>query len=153
MKLNVPTESGMYNTNHLIFVDNLKLMAKSNEVLKMLIEETKEFFKAIELEMNKYKSTTNTEVCAEDAAFIEGIQSFKYLGIIETALNSLSKESFKKVRNEIIKRTKRLYEINLKSKNLFKGINEHVYIINYNIGILKLESKDFKSLDDDIRSL
>jgi Reverse transcriptase (RNA-dependent DNA polymerase) len=43
-KLNVPTDSGMYATNHLLFVEDLKLMAESDEELKMLMKETKEFF-------------------------------------------------------------------------------------------------------------
>ena len=153
-KVNVATESGMYCTNHLLFVDDLKLIAESDEVLKMLMEETKEFFKAIGLEMNKDKSATNTEACTEDATLLEGIQGYKYLGITETALSSISEESFKKIRDEIIKGTKRLCETNLNSKNLFKGINEHaISVINYHIGILKLEPKEFKSLDDEIRKV
>jgi hypothetical protein len=46
-KVDVPTDSGMYATNHLIFVDDLNLMAESDEELKMLIKETKKFYKAI----------------------------------------------------------------------------------------------------------
>lgn len=153
-KVSVPTESGMYVTNHLLFVDDLKLMAESEEVLKLLMEETKEFFKAIGLEMNKEKSATNTEVCAEDATLIEGSQCYKYLGITETATSNISEESFKRVRSEIIKRTERLCKTNLNSRNLFKGINEHaISVINYHIGVLKLEPSDFKSLDDDIRKI
>ena len=73
MKVNVPTETGMYVTNHLLFVDDLKLIAESDEVLMQLMKETKEFFKAVGLEMNKDKSATNTEACAEDATLLEGI--------------------------------------------------------------------------------
>jgi hypothetical protein len=58
----------MYATNHLLFVDDLKLMAESDEDLKMFMKETKEFFKAIGLEMNKDKSATNTEACAKDVS-------------------------------------------------------------------------------------
>ena len=153
-KVNVPTESGMYITNHLLFVDDLKLMAENDEVLKQLMRETNGFFKAIGLEINKDKSATNTETCAEDATILEGTQSYKYLGIIETANSSISKESFEKVRNEIIKRTKRLCETKLNAKNLFKSINEHaVSVINYHIGVLKLEPSDFKAIDDDIRKV
>ncbi|KAM0679505.1 hypothetical protein GINT2_002349 [Glugoides intestinalis] len=94
-KVTVPTESGMYVTNHLLFIDDLKLMAESDEILKALMEETKEFFKAIGLEMNKDKSAINTEACSEDATLLEGIQSYKYLGITETASSSISEDSFK----------------------------------------------------------
>jgi Reverse transcriptase (RNA-dependent DNA polymerase) len=67
-KVNVPTDSGMYATTHLHFVDDLKLMAESDEELKTLMKETKEFFKAIGLEMNKDRSAINTEACAEDVS-------------------------------------------------------------------------------------
>ena len=118
------------------------------------MEESKNFFKAVGLEMNKDKSATNTEACAEDATLLEGVQSYKYLGITETACSSISKETFIKVRDEIIKRTKRLCETNLNSKNLFKGINEHaISVINYHIGDLKLEPSNYKKLDDEIRKV
>src|SRR5690606_35945729 len=108
----------------------------------------------IGLEMNKDKSATNTEACAEDATLLEGIQSYKYLGITETATSSIPKETFIKVRDEIINRTKRLCETKLNSKNLFKGINEHaISVINYHIGVLKLEPSDFSKLDDEIRKV
>ena len=60
-------------------------MAESEEVLKQLMKETKELFRIVGLEMNKDKSATNTEACAEDATLLEGIQSYKYLGITETS--------------------------------------------------------------------
>jgi Reverse transcriptase (RNA-dependent DNA polymerase) len=60
-KVNVPTDYGMYATNHLLLVDDLKLMAESDEELKMLMKETKEFYKAIGLEMNKEKPAAKTE--------------------------------------------------------------------------------------------
>ena len=104
--------------------------------------------------MNKEKSATNTEACAEDATLLEGIQSYKYLGITQSACSSISEESFTKVRNEIIERTKRFCETKLNSKNLFKGINEHaISVINYHIGVLKLEPSDFKTIDDEIRKV
>jgi hypothetical protein len=51
----------MYATKHLPFLDDLKLMVESDEELKMLMKETKEFFKAIRLGMNKDKSAAYTE--------------------------------------------------------------------------------------------
>lgn len=136
-KVSVPTDSGMYITNHLLFIDDLKLLAETESELKSMMEETKEFFGDIGLEMNKDKSATNTESLAGDATLLEGLQSYKYLGIIETACSTISKESFEKVRNEIIKRVQRLCETKLNAKNLFKAINEHaVSVINYHIGVL-----------------
>ena len=153
-KLNIPTESGTYITNHLLFIDDLKLLAESDKVLKELMKETKEFFRTIGLEMNKDKSATNTEACAKEAKLLEGIGSYKYLGITETACSSISEDTFIKVRNEIINRTKRLCETNLNAKNLFKAINEHaISVINYHIGVLKLEPSEFSKIDDEIRKV
>jgi hypothetical protein len=80
--------------------------------------------------------------------FLEGIENYKYMGIVETACSSISSETFMKVRNEIIKRTRRLCETHLNSGNLFKRINEHaISVINYHIGISKIwMSKSEKSL-------
>ena len=63
----------MFLTNHLLFVDDLKLLAQSDEDLKLLMEETRTFFKTVGLEMNRNKSATNTEACAEDATLLEEI--------------------------------------------------------------------------------
>lgn len=38
-KINLPTDSGMYISNHLLFIGDLKLMAESDDVLKQLMEE------------------------------------------------------------------------------------------------------------------
>ena len=103
----------MYITNHLLFVDDLKLLAESEETLKLLMKETKGFFDTVGLELNKDKSATNTEACSEDTTLLEGIQSYKYLGITQNACSSISEESFKKVRDEILKRTKKSCETKL----------------------------------------
>lgn len=39
----------LYSTNHLLVIDDLKLMAYDDRVLKMLVNETKTFFDAIGL--------------------------------------------------------------------------------------------------------
>lgn len=40
-------------TNHLLFIDDLKLFAHSEDTLKNMVDETENFFKTIGLEMNK----------------------------------------------------------------------------------------------------
>ena len=51
-------------------------------------------------------------------------------------------------------RVRRLCETKLSAKNLFKAINEHVIsVINYHIGVLKLEPEKFVKLDDSIRKI
>ncbi|KAF7684673.1 hypothetical protein TCON_0138 [Astathelohania contejeani] len=62
------------------------------------------------------------------------------------------RESFKKVRRELLAKVYGLYESNFYSKNLFKAINEHaISLVNYHIGLQHLESADFLKLDHKIR--
>ena len=85
---------------------------------------------------------------------MEGKESYKYLGIIETANSTISKDSFEKVRNEISKRVMNLCESKLNAINLFKAINEHeVSVINYHIGLIKLEPEEYVKLDESIRKV
>lgn len=82
-KVTVKTEKEYHSTNHLLFIDDLKLLSKDEPTLHAMMEETKELFKTIGLKMNKDKSATNGNVCTEDAQLLENRQGYKYLGIIE----------------------------------------------------------------------
>ena len=95
-KVSVNSESGMFTTNHLLFIDDLKLLSESEEELRRIMNEMNEFFDAIGLQMNKNKSATNSISCKEEVTLLEGRDSYKYLGIIETANSIISKESLRK---------------------------------------------------------
>ncbi|KAF7682822.1 hypothetical protein TCON_1965 [Astathelohania contejeani] len=58
------------------------------------------------------------------------------------------RESFKKVRHELLARVNRLCNSDLDSKILFKAINEHV---NYYIRLQLLVPADFLKFDHEIR--
>ncbi|TBT98549.1 hypothetical protein CWI39_2383p0010, partial [Hamiltosporidium magnivora] len=66
-KVTVQTDAESYSTNHLLFIDDLKLLAKDSSTLKI----------------NKEKSATNDTCCEDTATFLEGVNVYKYLGIIE----------------------------------------------------------------------
>ena len=151
-KVSVKTDKGYNTSNHLLFIDDLKLLAEKDDVLVAMLEETKRFFKTIGLEMNKDKSATNTSSCSEDAQLLEGKESYKYLGITESSTSEVTPESLNKIRTEILKRTRELCKTRLNAKNLFKAINEHaISLINYHIGVLKLGPDDFAMIDQLIR--
>ncbi|EQB59819.1 hypothetical protein NAPIS_ORF02647 [Vairimorpha apis BRL 01] len=153
-KVGVQTDDKRFVTNHLLFIDDLKLLAESDVVLKLMKEETKNFFRCVGLEMNKDKSATNCMGCSDDAVVLEGSQGYKYLGITEDASSTIKKETFEKVKTEILARVERLCSTKLNGKNMIRAINEHaISVINYHIGLLKLEPEDFKSLDFDIRQV
>lgn len=48
-----------------------------------MIEETKKFFKVIDLEMNIDKLATNNKLCSQSAKVFEGLVGYKYLGVTE----------------------------------------------------------------------
>ncbi|KAM0677692.1 hypothetical protein BDAP_001590 [Binucleata daphniae] len=108
--------------------------------------------KIVGLEINKEKSATNSTLCSHDTTYLDSKKSYKYLGITETNKTTVLDESYHKIKKEILESVERLCKTNLNAINLFKAINEHVVsVIDYHIGVLKLEPKDFNMLDDDIR--
>ena len=123
-KVSVKTDYGYHNTNHLLFIDDLKLISKDETNLVAMLNETKEFFKTIGLEMNKEKSATNSGGCSEDAKLLEGPQGYKYLGITESHASEVTPESLSRIKAEMIKRTRKFYKTKLSTMNLFKAINE-----------------------------
>ena len=49
-KVSISLESGMnYTTNHLLFIDDLKLLSESAEELERMMSETKDFFEILDL--------------------------------------------------------------------------------------------------------
>ncbi|KAF7679733.1 hypothetical protein TCON_2472 [Astathelohania contejeani] len=76
----------------------------------------------------------------------------KYLGIIENRGSNIAKESFEKVKREMIMRVDRLCNSNLNAKNLFKAINEHaISLITHHIGLQNLEPADFAAIFQEVR--
>ncbi|KAL6120527.1 hypothetical protein NUSPORA_02731 [Nucleospora cyclopteri] len=118
------------------------------------MDETKRFLAVVELEINKSKSATNSPVCEADVMIIEGTQGYKCLGVIENSKSEDTGETAEKIRTELLARVERLCQTKLNGLNLFKAVNEHaISLINYYIGILKLELDDYARLDNTIRTL
>ena len=52
-KIQIPlSDQKSYSTNHLLFIDDLKILAESDSTLQIITTETKRFFITIRLEMN-----------------------------------------------------------------------------------------------------
>ncbi|KAL6120577.1 hypothetical protein NUSPORA_02671 [Nucleospora cyclopteri] len=151
-KVTAHSEDGTYACNHLLFIDDLKLLACDDSDLKGLLDETKRFFEVVGLEINKDKCTTNSPVCENDATLMDGTQGYKYLGIIENSKSEDTGETAEKIKVELLARVERLCKTKLNSKNLFRAINEHaISLVNYYIGVLKIEPDDFARLNEEIR--
>ncbi|KAI4293398.1 hypothetical protein PAPHI01_2672 [Pancytospora philotis] len=141
-----------HGVNHLLFVDDLKLFARNDNHLATLAAETTAFFKAVGFEMNKEKSATNSEVCADVAELLDGATGYKYLGITEDMTGTPKRETFERIKMELLCRVERLCATQLNAHNLIHGINEHaISLINYYVGVLRLEPQDYEELDCAIR--
>ncbi|TBU08033.1 reverse transcriptase [Hamiltosporidium tvaerminnensis] len=140
-KVTVQTDAESHSTNHLLFIDDLKLFAKDGSTLRI--------FKKIGLEINKEKSDTDDTCCYDTATLLEGVSVYKYLGIIEDCRGIPTRSAFEEVQSKLISRVERLCHTRLNAKNLFSAINQHaISLINYYIGVLRLEPADFSKLDD-----
>ncbi|MGL5716602.1 MAG: RNA-directed DNA polymerase [Paraclostridium sp.] len=153
-KINIHCNEVTHASNHLLFIDDLKLIASDKENLKRMINEVETFFGKIGLEINKEKSATNETECSENAVLMEGCKGYKYLGIIENSRSQQSAESFKNIKEEMLARIERILKSKLNGKNTIRAINEHaISLLNYYVGVLELGPNDFKEMDKSIRQL
>lgn len=118
-----------HSTNHLLFIDDLKLLATSGDNLKAMVEESKKLFKTIGLEVNAEKSATNEESCTDTGALLDGLGVYKYLGIIEDSTGQPTRISFVKVKDEMLARVGRLCCSKLNAKNLFSKLTSMQYLL------------------------
>ncbi|TBU05341.1 hypothetical protein CWI36_0646p0040, partial [Hamiltosporidium magnivora] len=104
---------------------------------------------------HKQKEVIQNDTCCEDTAtLLEGVGVYKYLGIIEDSRGIPTRSSFEEVQSKLISRVERLCHTRLNAKNLFSAINQHaISLINYHIGVLRLEPADFSKLDDAVRAV
>ncbi|TBU10889.1 reverse transcriptase, partial [Hamiltosporidium tvaerminnensis] len=124
-KVTIKTDAESHATNHLLFIDDLKLLAEDGQTLEEMTEEVKKFMNNIGLEINKEKSATNDPCCEDTATLLEGIGVYKYLGIIEDSRGIPTSKSFEEVQTKLIARVERLCRTRLNARNLFQAINQH----------------------------
>ena len=154
-KVTVPALDGdHYTSNHLLFIDDLKLFAERDEVLDKMMAETEKFFNVVGLEMNKAKSATNCSVC-EDKAIVMGVtEGYKYLGITENCNSEVTRENVERIHREILNRVEKICKSGLNSRNTITAINEYALsLINYYIGTIPMEHSEYQRIDDDVRKM
>ncbi|TBU13754.1 hypothetical protein CWI38_0345p0030 [Hamiltosporidium tvaerminnensis] len=122
-KVTIKIDAEFPATNHLSFIDDLKLLSKEQQTLEEMTEEVLNFMNNVELEINKERSGTNDPCCKDTATLLEGIGVYKYLEIIEDS-------------REIPKAIEKLCRTRLIARNLFQAINQHaISFLNYYIGL------------------
>ncbi|KAF7683829.1 hypothetical protein TCON_0968 [Astathelohania contejeani] len=91
-----------------------------------IVKKTVSIFKLIGLEINREKSATNNSQCENTATLLDDTEVYKYLGIIEDHSSNIMRESFEKVRRELLARVNRLCDSNLNSKKFVQS-NKQAY--------------------------
>ncbi|TBT98011.1 hypothetical protein CWI36_2587p0010 [Hamiltosporidium magnivora] len=125
--------------------NDIKLLAEDGQTLEEMTEVVKKFMNNIGLEINKENSATNDPCREYTANILKRIGVYKYLGIIEDS---------REVQTKLLARVERLFCTRLNARNLFQAIHQHaISLLNYHIGVLRLEPADFSKLDDAVRAV
>ena len=121
--------------NHLMYMDDIKLFAKNERELETLIHAVRIHSQDIGMEFGIEKSamlvmksgkrhmTDGMELPNHDRIrTLEEKETYKYLGILE-AYTIKQVQMKDTIRKEYLRRTRKLLETKLSSRNLIKGIN------------------------------
>ena len=153
-KVAIKTDNEHYVTNHLLFIDDLKLYSEKEDILKAMSDETEKFFGVVGLERNRSKSATNCESCENIAIPLSANEGYKYLGITENRRSEVSKETYERIHTEILKRVESICKTRLNGKNTISAINEYALsVMNYYIGAIPMEYNDYLRIDDEVRKM
>lgn len=146
-------EANEIRRNHLAYIDDMKLMARTEEELRQMCKTTEECLEAIGLELNAKKSASNIEEAIGKK--MEGHDVYKYLGIIEDNSSRIEKEKNKEaIKNKIIERVDKITNTNLTGKNMIHAINEYaITLIDYHTGLVDMKEKDHQEIDKEIKKV
>ena len=144
--------------NHLVYMDDIKLFAKSRQEIESLVYTTNIFFKDICMEIGTAKCNVvalsrghlvNTEdiplPSGESILQLEHGGAYKYLGILEA--DSIKHEQVKSIlMQEYKRRVRKLLRTKLTSRNLILAINTYaVPLLRYSGGIIKWTQAELAS--------
>ena len=146
--------------NHLLFMDDLKIYAESDEKLSQLIEAVREFSRDINMEfgldkcskctIRKGKKIAAENIELENGDCIEDLaddSSYKYLGIEENATIE-HKQVREKVKKEYLNRLKKICKSELTPKNKITAINQlAIPVVTYGFGIIDWPQYELDILD------
>ena len=152
--------------SHLLFMDDLKLYADSDEKLNELVQTVHNFSKDICMEFGLDKCSkctirTGKRVAAENLDLEDGTQiedleaetTYKYLGIEENS-NIDHKLMRKKIYTHYVKRLKAICRTELTTKNKITAINQlAVPVVTYGFGIIDWPQREINDLDVKTRKI
>lgn len=97
-KISVNVGNISHSSNHLLFIDDLKLLSDNEQVMDCMVKETAEILDVIGLEVKRDKSATNVASCSDFAKVLETHDVYKYLGITENSYSETTRAAFENVR-------------------------------------------------------
>ena len=144
---------GELERNHLIFIDDIKLLSANENNLEQLCLYTRDCLDMMGFKINQQKSASNIE---SEIVFGNMIDEagYKYMGFLEDARNVIKTENKKIINNRIEDRTKKLCQTRLNARYLFQAVNEFALsTMNFYTGIVPYEQEELYSLDLKIRNI
>ena len=147
--------------NHLVYMDDIKLFAKNEKELETLIHAVRIYSQDIGMEFGiekcamlimksgKRHMTDGMELPNHDKIRTLGEnETYKFLGILEA--DTIKQVQMKdKIRKEYLRRTRKLLETKLSSRNLVKGINiKAVPLVRYSGPFLKWTRDELKWIEE-----
>ena len=149
-----------------MYMDDIKLSAKKEKELETLIHAVRMYSQDIGMEFGiekcamlvmksgKRHMTDGMELPNHDKIrTLEENETYKYFSILEA--DTIKQVEMKdKIQKEYLRRTRKLLETKLSSKNLIKGINTRaVPIVRYSGPFLKWTRDELKQMDQRTRKL
>ena len=139
-----------------MYMDDIKLFAKNEKELETLIHAVRIYSQDIGMEfgIEKRHMTDGMELPSQDKIrTLEENETYKYLGILEA--DTIKQVQMKdKIRKEYLRRTRKLLETKLSSRNLIKGIiTWAVSQARYSGPFLKWTRDELKQMDQRTRKL
>ena len=152
--------------NHLMYMDDIKLFAKNEKELETLIHAVRIYSQGIGMEFciekcailvmksGKRHMTDGMELPNDNRIrTLEENETYKYLGILE-ADTTIQVQMKDMIRKEYLRRTRKLLETKLSSRNLIKGINTWaVSVVRYSGPFLQWTREKHKQMDQRTRKL
>ena len=152
--------------NHLMYMDDIRLFAKNEKELETLIRAVRIYSQDIGMEFGiekcamlvmksgKRHMTDGMELPNHDKIrTLEENETYKYFGILEA--DTIKQVQMKDtIRKKYLRRTRKLLETKLSSRNLIKGINTWaVPLVIYSGPFLKWTRDKLKQMDQKTRKL
>ncbi|CAH2106131.1 unnamed protein product [Euphydryas editha] len=163
------TESGnptdkTENINHLLYMDNIKLYAKTEEQLHQLAHLTENFTNDIKMEFGLDKCKINSIKAGQNYQHIYTLRTgehidalneqdtYKYLGYNQS-MQICQKDTKQKLRQLFRHRLNSILKKQLQARNTIKAINSYaIPVLTYSFGIISWTKSDLKNLQRTINT-